>query len=85
MKTTAGKTKPVPPGERLIRIYSVTGKRIIAQFNAKSLRLALKQYYESRNSWQDKGWTANYKGNTLQVSKGKSVRLYRALEITQQP
>lgn len=83
MKTTAGKTKPAKPGTRVVKIYSITGKRVFAQFEAKSLRDALKQYYE--RNWQTKGWKANYKGNTLQVSKGASVRLYRALELSQQP
>ena len=83
MKTTAGKTKAVPTGERVIKIYSVNGRRIIAQISARNFKDALTRYF--KKNWQDRGWEHEIKGNTMQVYKGDAVRHYRALEISQKP
>ena len=85
MKTTAGKTKPAKPGERLIQIYALepAHRGIIAQFNAASLRRALVEFHE--RMYKHKGWSLKIVGNTAQISKGKSVRSFRALELYQKP
>jgi hypothetical protein len=84
MKTTQGKTKAPKQGERVVKIYGVDSRRITAQFNATSLRAALKEFFE--RNLEPKGWKAGkYVGNTLQVIKGDNVRVYRALELYQEP
>lgn len=84
MKTTKGKTRPAEPrGSRVIRIYGLDSRKMFAQFEAKSLKDALTEYYE--RNWEAKGWDHKIVGNTLQVFKGENVRNYRALELYQTP
>lgn len=83
MKTTAGKTKAPPQGERLVYIKALepSHRGVVAQFNAKSLKDGLKQFAE--RMYVPKGWQYKIVGNTMQVFKGDTVRNYRALETYQ--
>lgn len=89
MKTTKGKTKPAEAREeRVIRIYSVDGRKIIAQISAKKFKDALISYFESTYARKSDDWQYKVVGNTMQVFKpGKpnTVRVFRALELYQAP
>ena len=64
-----------------IRAMIPTHRGVIAQFYAKSLKDALKQYAE--RNWVPRGWDYKIVGNTMQVFKGDQKREYRALETYQ--
>jgi hypothetical protein len=88
VKTTSGKSKPPPRKERVIKIYYVDGRKVIANNSATSLRDALIAHFESTYPRKSPDWEYKIVGNTMQVfKKGKksTLRTYRALELTQQP
>ena len=83
MKTTKGKTKPAESGERICQIYRLDGNKLLTVVSAKSLKMALKTYYEQTLAGY--GYTAPLiKGNVL-ICKNKQGenQKYRAIEAYQ--